>query len=162
MNQIETQMTRLKLHGMAKAWTALKESRKKPKSLPDRRTGVTPAVRRTRKGQPTLQTSGAQCSVPIQSQSGRTQNSTAPEDSTTCCWHPWPQAITSPKANRYSSPEPPGVAKAILLPHSDIRPACSDSKQPTSIPRSSCSKPKCQGWKERQSSSLTVSPKQTY
>lgn len=28
MNQIETQMTRLKLHGMAKAWTALKEARK--------------------------------------------------------------------------------------------------------------------------------------
>jgi DNA replication protein DnaC len=28
MNQIETQMTRLKLHGMAKAWIALKESRK--------------------------------------------------------------------------------------------------------------------------------------
>ena len=28
MNQIETQMTRLKLHGMAKAWIALKEARK--------------------------------------------------------------------------------------------------------------------------------------
>lgn len=28
MNQIETQMTRLKLHGMAKAWTALREARK--------------------------------------------------------------------------------------------------------------------------------------
>jgi hypothetical protein len=28
MNQIETQMARLKLHGMAKAWTALKEARK--------------------------------------------------------------------------------------------------------------------------------------
>lgn len=28
MNQIETQMTRLKLHGMAKAWAALKEARK--------------------------------------------------------------------------------------------------------------------------------------
>lgn len=28
MNQIETQMARLKLHGMAKAWTALRESRK--------------------------------------------------------------------------------------------------------------------------------------
>ena len=28
MNQIETQMNRLKLHGMAKAWTALQESRK--------------------------------------------------------------------------------------------------------------------------------------
>jgi DNA replication protein DnaC len=28
MNQIETQMTRLKLYGMAKAWTALKEARK--------------------------------------------------------------------------------------------------------------------------------------
>ena len=28
MNQIETQKNRLKLHGMAKAWTALQESRK--------------------------------------------------------------------------------------------------------------------------------------
>jgi len=28
MNQIEAQMTRLKLHGMSKTWTALKETRK--------------------------------------------------------------------------------------------------------------------------------------